>query len=221
MAKHRSRVPPVVINREIERGALYSTPGGIRYFGQWLLDDCVTYPMACNEGIPINVAQQVSAHLVQYEHLLDMAPCRVSRAFFRELIIFDDYGQNRHKRCRFSSLREKLSKHIDVTPHTGVFVLRGNSGTRRVLRNEIELAERLKTTRGFRIVDPMTCSVKDILSACFGAQMAVGVEGSHLVHAVMTLKQGSSLLSLMPPFRFSTVLKDVERFEKLTGFPIL
>ncbi len=34
LATHRSRVPPVVINREIERGALYATPGGIRYFGQ-------------------------------------------------------------------------------------------------------------------------------------------------------------------------------------------
>ncbi len=177
--------------------------------------------MACNEGIPITVAQQVSAHVVQYEHLLDMAPCRVSGAFFRELIIFDDYGQNRHKRCRFSSLREKLSKHIDITPHEGVFVLRGNSGTRRVLRNEIEIAERLKATRGFRIVDPMTSSVTDILSACFGAQMAVGVEGSHLIHAVMTLRPGSSLLTLMPPFRFCTVLKDVADREGLKfGFVV-
>ena len=213
--------PSIVISSEIERGALYGTWGGLRYFGQWLIDDCVTYSMACDEGIPITVAQQISDHTATYEHLLDMEPCRVNGAFFHELIVFDDYGQNRHKSARFRALTDKLSKKIGITPHAGVFVLRGKSGTRRVLRNELELAEHLRMTRGFRIVDPMSNSVSDILSACSGSQVVVGVEGSHLVHAVMMLSPGSSLLTIQPPFRFCTVLKDVANRDGLKfGFVI-
>lgn len=209
LRRPHGRMPPLSIRGEIRRGAIYCTFGGNRYFGQWLIDDCVTYPLACNEGVPITTASDVGEHAAVYEQWLAMRPHRVHAARLREVVVFDDFGQNSHKRDRFRSLKAKLVEKVGDAPHPGVFIIRGGTGSRRILRNELELAEQLRKTRGFRIVDPMSTDVPSVLAACAGAQMVVGVEGSHVVHALMLMSEGRSLLTIQPPFRFCTVLKDV------------
>jgi len=217
----RHRIPRLHVAQEIARGAVYCTPGGERYFGQWLLDDCVTYPLACNEGTPLTTATTLSDHATVYERCLGMNPCRVEAAFVRKLVVFDDFGQNANKRARFRSLSARLEALTPGVPHPGVFVIRGTRGSRRVLKNEDAVARHLQETRGFRIVDPMQLDVPAILSACAGARVIVGIEGSHLVHALLLMQQTQSLLIIQPPFRFSTGLKDVANREEVQfGFVV-
>jgi capsular polysaccharide biosynthesis protein len=90
-----------------------------------------------------------------------------------------------------------------------VFILRGGTGEKRLLRNEIELAEHLRDKRGFRILDPEKTDVPTIIASCAGAQTVVGVEGSQLIHGILTLQRGGSLLTLQPPNRFVKVYKDL------------
>jgi hypothetical protein len=212
---------------------MYCTMGGNKWFGSWMVDDCITYPMASQEGVPVttvlredavSVARHGILHAPGYEDWLGMNPVRVRNAFFRELVIFDDISHNRHKHLRFRGMSEKLLSHVNVNSHPGVFVLRGNKGELRLLRNELELAERLRERRGFRIIDPSKCDVPTIVAACAGARTVIGIEGSQLIHGVNLLQPGGSLLILQPPDRFVCFFKyltdrDQQNFGFVVGTP--
>ena len=69
-----------------------------KWFGSWLMDDCITYPIACEEGIPVTTALPANLvstaktgilHAPGYEDWLGMTPVRLRNAFFRELVIFE------------------------------------------------------------------------------------------------------------------------------------
>jgi len=207
--------PHVRVECEIDRGAMFSTVGGNKYFGMWLMEDCVTYSMACSEGTPVTTAQPVGAHTLAYENWLGMKPLRSPCAFFRELVIFDDVGQNQHKHLRFRAMSDQLLSHVRASPHPGVFILRGKSGELRLLHNEMELAEYLRDRRGFCILDPMKVDVPTIVAACAGAKTVVGVEGSQLMHGILAMQQGGSVLTLQPPDRFVELYKNVTDREQL------
>ncbi|MBU1424384.1 MAG: glycosyltransferase family 61 protein [Gammaproteobacteria bacterium] len=224
------RLPPVRVENEIDRGALYCSALGNRYFGSWLIEDCVTYPLACNEGIPVTTAkpvkrnaagQPVLTHAQCYEDWLGMQPTRLHNAFFKELVVFDDVGQNRHKHQRFRSMYDRLLSHVKVSPHPGVFILRGGTGDLRLLHNELELAEHLRKHRGFRILDITKADVPTIMQTCAGAQTVAGVEGSQLVHGLLALPPGGSLLTLQLPDRFVQIFKDMtDRDSQHYGFVV-
>lgn len=227
------RLPGIRVENEIDRGALYCTAGGNKWFGTWLMDDCLTYRLASDEGVPVttapfadnaSIARNGILHAPGYENWLDMRPVRLRNAFFRELVIFDDLSQNRHKHLRFRAMGEKLLSHVDASAHPGVFILRGGKGELRLLRNERALAERLRDRRGFRILDPATSDVPTIVAACAGARTVIGIEGSHLIHGVNVLPPGGSLLVLQPPDRFVCFFKyltdrDRQNFGFVVGTP--
>jgi hypothetical protein len=213
--------PRIRVDREIAHGALFCTPGGNKYFGQWLMDDCVTYPMALAEGVPITTAQPVNVHTPAYEDWLGIDPLRLEAAFLREAVIFDDVGQNRHKHARFRAMSEKLLSHVKASVHPGVFIVRGRTGERRLLRNEMELAEHLRDRRGFRILDPAKADVPTIVATCAGARTVVGVEGSGLIHGILVLPPGGAVLTLQPPNRFVGLYKHLtDRDHQYFGFVV-
>lgn len=216
--------PPLRADLEIARGALFCTAMGNKYFGQWLMDDCATYSMAKDEGLPVTTDHPMNVHTLAYEDWLDMKPSRVNNVFFRELVVFEDFGQNRHKHRRFRELGKKLLSHINVAEAPGVFIVRGGTGQPRVLVNEMELAERLRSRRGFRVIDPASSSVPEIVTTCAGADVVIGVEGSGLIHGVLPLAAGGSILALQPPNRFVSVFKhladrDGQNFGFVVGRP--
>ena len=221
----RKGLPELRVTQTIDRAAVYCTPGGNMYFGQWLMDDCVTYPLAMAEGTPVTTAQPAYPHTKVYEDWLGMNPVRVPSAYLRELVIFEDVGQNQGKHKRFAAMGEKLRAHVDeVKPHPGVFILRGRTGESRLLHNELELADQLRVNRGFRILDPAKSDVPTIVSACAGAQTVVGIEGSGLIHGILLLPPGGAVLTLQPPNRFVSVYKhltdrDGQRFGFVVGTP--
>lgn len=213
--------PRIRIDREIDRAAVYCTAGGSIYFGQWLIDDCVTYPLAAAEGVPVTTGQSISPHTRGYGDALDMKPERVETAFLRQAVVFEDYGQNRNKHARFRAQSQKLISQVDARPHPGVFILRRRSGERRILRNEMELAEYLRDRRGFRIIDPMGMDVRTIMTTCAGARVVAGVEGSHLIHGILFLPEGGSVFTVQPPSRFCTIFKDLtDRDHQHFGFVV-
>jgi hypothetical protein len=216
-----TRLPRLRVDEEIERAALYCTFGGNRYFGQWLMDDCASYPLAVAEGKPLTTAQPVNAHTPGYESWLEMQPVRKSAVHLGEVVIFEDIGQNPNKGARFRAMGDKLRARVTPRPHPGVFIVRGATGMRRVLQNEMEIAERLRDRRGFTIVDPVKADVPAIVRACAGAEIVAGVEGSGLMHGILTLEAGGGLLVLQPPQRFSAIYKDLtDRDGQQFGFVV-
>jgi hypothetical protein len=217
----RQRWPVLRVENEVECGAVYSTPGGLRYFGQWLMDDCLSYPLAAAEGVPVTPEWPMGPHVPAYEAWFGMQPLRLPNARLRRLILFDDVGQNRHKRDRFRAIGDKLRAKVRCVPHPGVFILRGRTGERRVLGNEMALAVRLRDRRGFRIVDPESSDVPSIVAACAGARTVVGVEGSALLHGILLLAPGGAVVALQPPDRFVGLLKHLtDRDGQYFGFVV-
>jgi hypothetical protein len=215
------RVPRLRVDQEIAHGALYCTFAGNRFFGQWLMDDCVTYPLASAEGVPITTAQPTHSQVPAYESWLGMKPVRAAAAFFRELVVFHDVGQNQSKHTRFRTLGDKLRARVPRREHPGVFIVRGQTGIRRVLSNEMEIAERLRDRRGFTVVDPTKLEVSAIVEACVGAKVVAGVEGSGLMHGILALETGGGVLVLEPPQRFSAIYKDLtDRDGQRFGFVV-
>lgn len=200
--RSRHWFPQLHVENEIDRGAVFCSETGNKYFAHWLMDDCLTYPLALAEGIPVTTNQPVGRHVPAYESWLDMAPTRLNSAFFKELVIFSDRGQNQYRHARFNALREKLLSRVKSQAHPGVFILRGNDGSKRSLINEMALAEYMHAKRGFRILDITKADVANIVATCAGAQVVMGVEGSQLIHGILTLPLGGAILTLQPPNRF-------------------
>lgn len=223
-----SKFPRVVVENEFARAAVYCTQNGNTWFGTWLMEDCVTYALACNEGVPVTTAPSarfpIFSQAPAYEDWLGMKPYRVRSAFFRELVLFDDLSNNRSRHLRYRAMGEKLLSHVDHASHPGVFILRGGDGDLRLLRNELEIAEHLRKNRGFRVLNPLKSDVPTIVATCAGARTVVGVEGSQLVHGVNVLQSGGSVLTLQPPNRFVSYYKyltdrDNQNFGFVVGTP--
>jgi hypothetical protein len=216
LSQRQKLLPRCRTEIELNRASIYSTSEGNEYFGLWLTDDCVCYPLARAEGVPVATTMPITVHIPQYESMLDMAPVRSEGAYLREVVVFEDggrkareWGWNAHKVTRFAALRDRLLSQVGgrVPAHAGVFILRRNSGKPRSLWNELEIAEQLRDRHGFRVVDVTRDDVHAILAATAGARVFAGVEGSHMAHGLMVMEPGSTMLALQPPDRFSGVLK--------------
>lgn len=223
-----STFPRIQVETEIHRGAVYCTQNGNTWFGTWLMEDCPTYALACDEGVPVTTAPSarfpIFTQAPAYEDWFGMEPARLNAAFFRELVLFDDMSNNQSKHLRYRAMGEKLLSHVNHENHPGVFILRGGDGDLRFLRNELEVAEHLRKTRGFRILNPLKTDVPTIVATCAGARTVIGVEGSQLVHGVNVLPTGGSLLTLQPPNRFVSYYKfltdrDRQNFGFVVGTP--
>jgi hypothetical protein len=207
--RQRSRWRPWYrVPAEALSGSLYETWIGNRWFGSWLMEDCVSHELARQQGRPVTTAPLAAqGHARAYEQLLDMNPRRVSAVHFDELIVFRDSAGNEGKRQRAQQMRDRLVSNVSCESHPGVFILRGQAGDRRVLLNEMALAQQLAARRGFKLLDPLASSVDEIVAACAGARVVAGVEGSQLVHGLVCMPPDATLFVIQPPHRVVSVLK--------------
>lgn len=191
----------------IPEAALASTFSGNHYFGHWMTDDLTLVLAAQQLATAVRPSQKLTDHQVEYTNLLSIDATPVTKAQFKELIFIEDFGQNQFKRERYDYIRSKLKAVTSLQTGWGVMLLRGDSGNRRSLLNEQEVAEFL-SKQGFTIVDPQKTSAKEIVLQTLGAKIVVGVEGSQLVHGLFTLGEAGTILTLQPPYRFNNVYKD-------------
>jgi hypothetical protein len=203
-------------------GAIYETWVGNRWFGNWLLDDCLSYRLAETAGDPVTSTPPRGGHVPRYEELLSMSPARVEDVHFDELILFDDHHNNSGRLARAQDMRDRLLAGRDPAPNPGVFLYRGRSGDARVLENEDELAEKLQAQYGFRIMFPEDHTVDELLDACGATRIVAGVEGSQLNHGMAVMPPGGTLLTLQPADRATTAMKLLsdrwqQRFAMIVG----
>lgn len=202
------RLPAYSAPREVVTGALYESWVGNRWFGNWLMDDCLTYRLAERFGKPITSQPGSTGHKPDYAARLGVNPASVDHVHFDELIFFRDSPHNACKKERADELRARLAP-TPTAEHPGVFLLRGETGDCRKLANEKAIAERLALERGFGVLDPSTASVDEIVAHCSGAKVIAGVEGSHLVHGLAVMPPHAILFVFQPPDRVVSALKIV------------
>lgn len=180
---------------------------GNSYFGNWLADDCVTALLAESRAFPHVTTRLPAGHVAEYERRMGLAPARVTEAHFCRLEVIDDLGANPSQRARARAQRARLLRGADPAPHPGVFLLRGRSGHVRELEGELALAEMLAARRGITVIDPQREDAATLIAACAGAQVAVGVEGSQMAHALVAMGPGTAFLALQPPDRVVAGMK--------------
>lgn len=231
--KHQAGFGPeqIVLNdlprrRRLSRATLVSNNSGSHYFGNLLWDDMPLAILDDDSSTHIAVVKKFYEHEAEYRELLGVphAPV-VMHARIDELTMFSDFAQNASKEARLRALRDRIRK--TVTPGgarvPGVFIRRGLSGERRVMENE-PIVEAYLAEQGFTIIDPTSLSAREIATRSLGAKLVIGVEGSHLAHALYTMADDATFLVLQPPNRFSLVHKEFAdrlgmRYSFLVGDP--
>lgn len=207
---HLTHLPPRSEEIEIGSAAIASTLLGSLYFGHWMRDDS-TLQLAVNSLAPtIDIARQTYSHEAGYRGLLSLKEHRVQRARVRELILLDDWGHNLFKRKRFADLRATFRRAVPLSGNERVYIRRGRAiGARGRDMLNTQDVEQFLVAQGFVMIDPDTMSADEIARAANGAKLVVGLEGSHLGHAIFPIADGGTLLVLQPPLRFNNPYKDV------------
>lgn len=207
LRRRRHRAPFPGHMRDEGSGTLFETWVGNRWFGNWLLDDCLSYRLAEQVGDPVTTMPVRAGHVPRYEELLDLKPRRINNAHFDELVVFDDHANNSHRMARADDMRRRLLGAKSPAWHPGIFLFRGRSGDLRNLVNEHEIAERLVVDRGFRVMFAEDHTVDELIEACAGARVIAGVEGSQLNHGIAVMPPNGTLLTIQPADRTTTAMK--------------
>lgn len=192
---------------EIDEAALASTYYGSIYFGHWLSDDLSLCLAAQTLATPVIAARTAYGHEAGYSQLSNIHPVAISTAIFNKLFILDDFGQNKFKLERYQKIRQNLSLITARNRSGKIFIRRGQQGVTRILSNAAEI-ENLLILQGFKILDPEQTTATEIVATLQGAQLVVGLEGSHLLHSIYTMAENGGLCVLQPPYRFNNVLKN-------------
>lgn len=180
-----------------------------RYFGHWITD-ALSLELAAEilAVSAITPAQKFYKHESEYRSLLGLDPLLVNRAKCKKLMILDDFAANQFKLDRFLQIRERIKSKIKpIHSRHGVMFLRKQSGNKRVLVNELEVADFLRS-QGFIVIDSEMLTATDIMRQVLEAKIVIGVEGSQLTPAIYALSETGTILTLQPPDRFSTCHKE-------------
>ncbi len=201
------RARDLLESAHFRRGALGCTYFGNMYFGHFWTDDVPLLMLAGDFGDAVRPARPLAPHARELLDVLALDVRDASSATFDELLVFDDCGQTRHKELRYRAVRDVFArKYRTAEPPWGVFLVRGASGTARVLVNEEALADALRAY-GVVPVHPERLSLDALSRAIAGARLVVGVEGSQLLHGFYAADEDASFLVLQPPNRFGNIVK--------------
>ena len=180
------------------------------FFGHWLMD-FVPATLTANPHRPalaLNKPQYF--HNDSYEKLFGLDVTYANSGFIKELYFLSDLTQNAYKLSRYLALKDRLKKQLnpDDCQYAGVYIVRGTSGVKRILKNEQALIHFL-ANKGFDIIDPVHMQAEDIVRRLWNAPMVISVEGSGATHAICTAAKCAGYLFLMPPNRFLIILKGI------------
>ncbi len=206
----RNRKLIAKVSGELDTAALPLSYFATLYFGHMVFDGGATALMArdfaetCFDG---EVALNISDHVKRYWALFGLNYTPVRDVRIRHAWVFEDRGLNSHKIGRFRELGTRVRSIPGIRSGHGVFFRRRGWGTRRAPGNEAEL-EAFLAKRNYEIIDPGKMSVDDIVSATRGAEVLVGVEGSGMTHGMLAMDPGTTVVMLLPPWRFNIMMKD-------------
>jgi capsular polysaccharide biosynthesis protein len=203
---------PVAPMTSMDEGVLVGTCAGATWFGHWLEDELPLQLLGKDYGTPLAATRKAYAHEAGYLSALGLQPpTALGIGRIGSLVVVDEFAQNPNKARRYAQMRRRLGA---AAGRERVYLYRGESGTRRRLINERQLAERL-ADEGFHVVDVGRASFADIADACRGAAVVAGIEGSHLAHALFMMRDYGTLLILNPPNQVHTTIADIGVFCRL------
>jgi hypothetical protein len=221
-ALHPSRWPGGQPAR-MERAICGSTFVGSFYFAHWLGDDLpLRLEAEQHDSSVFTTARTPYAHEPAYLELLGLRSQPLIRARLDRLTWIDNVAQNSRRAQQYRELRRRLRQSTSPVESRRVMLHRGHTGAHRVLANEEEL-EAMLAKRGFEIVDPAKCTVRQIADACAGARIALSVEGSQLAHAFLAMADYAAIVAMIPPYRYINHFKDLTdcigtmRYGSITG----
>jgi Glycosyltransferase 61 len=181
---------------------------GSIYFAHWITDDLTLQLAAEQLGIPVGVERNPYRQEVDYRLLFDTPPSVFQRARFPRFTMLADFGQNKYKEERYRSLRQRLRAACPSrVAHPRIYLRRGTRGAPRTLVNTAEV-ETFLSSQGFVLIDPDQNSPAEIAQIANGAKIAISVEGSHMVHGLVNIADGGTILQIQPPDRFNNLFKD-------------
>lgn len=189
-----------------ENGFYCGSYVGMRYFGHWTGDDLVT-SLLRSEGeelyFPFNKSWH---HSRQYIEILGIEGIFEEVCQFNRMSFVLDAGQTKNRIERYKKMRRKIGSMAAKTSFNGIYMYRGDTGEKRVVENEAELIGRL-TSSGFGVVKTDD-DLKKIISMSNGVPIIVGVEGSHMSHALFLIKENGVILQISLSDRFNNLFND-------------
>jgi hypothetical protein len=205
----RRSILPISPKSDVEEAALAAGVAASTRFGHWLADEVPLQMLASSFAIPISHLRPEYLHEASYRKILNLAsPLRVGTARVGRLFLVDEFAQNPSKARRYWGMRERIARLPKGNER--VFLNRGHNGNTRILRNEKELLRRL-SQEGFAVVD-VSAPLDDLLGSLNGASVVVGVEGSHLNHALFSMAAGGTIVILNPPRRVMNTIAVIATF---------
>ncbi|NJK32831.1 MAG: glycosyltransferase family 61 protein [Deltaproteobacteria bacterium] len=192
-----------VPERELDEAALVTEALSTKWFGDFLFNECSAGLLAQEQVDTLIREEALSRHGLEYAQIFGLRYEAVRAAYVHELMLVRDIGMNANRRARLRRMREMVQAAFPLSDPKkvprGVFIVRGRSGSARILRNEPELVEAM-SARGIAHVtsdEPLDA----LLPQCMGAQLVISVDGSQQNHGLMAMREGGFLLSLQPPDR--------------------
>jgi hypothetical protein len=192
-----------------DEGLLVSSWSSNKYFGHWIHDECPKILAGNKLGLASysTVNERKYIHQSGYEKILNLSSKGIQRAFFRKFFYLSDATLNKYRQERFRQLRSFALSSGQVV-NSKVYIKRGVVGVQgRELINEVLLIEML-VKDGYVVIEPEKMMPAEIVEACRGARIIIGVEGSALAHAFLTISSKGTIVSLVPENRFTNPFMD-------------
>jgi hypothetical protein len=200
---------------ELSDAVLGSGPAGSSWFGHWLEDELPLQMLAKKYGPVISHVRPLYMHELPYlEHLGLDPPMQLHSAHIQSLVVIDEFGQNPDKVRRFLGIRKLLSS--GDRRHERLYIRRGRTGSPREILNEAQLHARL-VAEGYGVVELEHCTFNEMHEACRQARIIVGIEGSHLAHALFMAADHACIVILAPPCQAHTTVANLAPFCRLSS----
>lgn len=200
----------VRLTQEIDTLALPLNDFATIFFGHTVMDGGASMLLAPGFGaaaIDSKVSAAMAGHVSRYFELFGLSHQPVHDLRIRNAWIFDDIGMNAHKSARLRWMGAQVRRLPSQRSGHGVFIRRRGWGVQRAPENEAQLEE-FFAARGFDIIDARDLTVDQIAARCIGATVIVGVEGSGMIHGMLALEPGRTVVMLLPPSRLNNMMKD-------------
>lgn len=201
------------------------TPATQRWFGHWVHDGLSTALLGSGYEAVTLPTPSGWQHAFELDRALGFGVSRPLRGWVDELSYCIDYGQGSLKRARYARLREDWRIALGSPPRRSghrVYLRRGDRGEKaRRLEGAARFEDELRGY-GFRVVDHLEHSATELARELLDAEVVVSVDGSHVVHALMAMKAGGVVISLVEADRFTTNLAGiVDGFGMRNGLVVL
>ena len=188
--------------RQIDHGVLAHNFFSTRFWGHWLMSELPMQVQLQKEGPLIGNSLRTPYRDEQsWRDILELPGINRAPVWrINSLVMCDPLAMDPLIIKGWYSIREKVLSGQKTKKL--VYIKRDQTGQQRSLTNEEELLRRLDES-GFSCIDISKINGDALINALSGADVVIGVEGSHMDPAMYSVKDGGSLIILQPPGRVS------------------